>query len=53
VPIAFLISNAYGFPRYQFTPQDWMNSARFDIAAKLPAGTTKEQFQRMQQGCAT
>jgi uncharacterized protein (TIGR03435 family) len=49
VPIAFLISNAYGFPRYQFTPQDWMNSARFDIAAKLPAGTTKEQFQRMQQ----
>jgi uncharacterized protein (TIGR03435 family) len=49
VPLAFLISNAYGFQPPQFTPVDSCCQARFDIAAKVPAGTTKEQFQRMQQ----
>jgi uncharacterized protein (TIGR03435 family) len=49
VPLAFLISNAYGFEAPQFSPRDNCCQARVDIAAKVPAGTTKEQFQRMQQ----
>jgi uncharacterized protein (TIGR03435 family) len=44
-----LISNAYGFQSYQFTPVDSCCQGRFDITAKLAARTTKEQFQRMQQ----
>ena len=47
--LEFLFANAYGLQPYQFRPLDWMNDVRFDIAAKVPAGTTKEQFQRMQQ----
>jgi len=53
VSLEFLFANAYGLQRYQFTPLDWMNDARFDIAAKVPAGTTREQFQRMQQNLLT
>ncbi|MGA3017823.1 MAG: TIGR03435 family protein [Bryobacteraceae bacterium] len=53
VPLAFVISNAYGFQAPQFTPVDSCCQARFDIAAKVPAGTTKEQFQRMQQNLLT
>jgi uncharacterized protein (TIGR03435 family) len=49
VPLTFLISNAYGFQPQQFAPIDRCCQARFDIAAKVPAGATKEQFQRMQQ----
>jgi uncharacterized protein (TIGR03435 family) len=49
VPLAFLISNAYGFQPQQFAPIDRCCQARVDIAAKVPAGATKEQFQRMQQ----
>ena len=49
VNLADLIFRAYGLERYQFAPADWMVTARFDINAKVPAGTTKEQFQRMQQ----
>ncbi|MGD0869328.1 MAG: TIGR03435 family protein [Bryobacteraceae bacterium] len=49
VSLEFLFANAYGLQPYQFRPLGWMNDVRFDIAAKVPAGTTKEQFQRMQQ----
>ena len=49
VPFGFLFANAYGLQPYQYMSQSWMNEGRFDIAAKVPAGTTKEQFQRMQQ----
>jgi uncharacterized protein (TIGR03435 family) len=49
VPLAFLISNAYGLQPYQFTTANSCCQARFDITAKVPARTTKEQFQRMQQ----
>jgi len=49
VPLVFLISNAYGFQPPQFSPRDNCCQARFDITARVPAGTTKEQFQRMQQ----
>ena len=49
VPLGFLVSNAYDFQPYQFAPGDNWSQARFDITARVPAGTTKEQFLRMQQ----
>jgi uncharacterized protein (TIGR03435 family) len=44
-----LISRAYGFEAYQFRPNHPCCQARFDFTAKVPEGTTKEQFQRMLQ----
>jgi len=44
-----LLSYAYGVKAYQITAPDWMSSARFDIAAKLPAGSTKADAPRMLQ----
>jgi uncharacterized protein (TIGR03435 family) len=49
LPLALLIADAYSLQRYQFAPPDWMMGATFDITAKVLAGTTKEQFLRMQQ----
>jgi len=49
VPLSFLITHAYGFQPYQFSPVDRCCQARFDITAKVQAGTTKEQFLRMLQ----
>lgn len=49
VPLGFLISQAYGFEAYQFRPNHPCCQARFDFTAKVPKGTTKEQFQRMLQ----
>ena len=49
VPVGFLIINAYGLQPYQFSTGDSCCQARFDLTAKVPARTTKEQFQRMQQ----
>jgi len=48
-PLGFLISNAYGLQPYQFSPIDKCCQARFDVAARVPAGTTREEFQGMQQ----
>jgi len=47
VPLGFLISRAYGFEAYQFRPNHPCCQARFDFTAKVPEGTTREQFQRM------
>lgn len=44
-----LIMIAYDVPFYRFSGPSWMGSARFDISAKIPEGTTKEQFKLMQQ----
>ena len=33
----------------QLVGQDWMNEPRFDIAAKVPSGTTREQLYSMLQ----
>jgi uncharacterized protein (TIGR03435 family) len=40
---------AYGLPWYRFSGPPWMNTTRFDISARIPEGTTKEQFKLMQQ----
>jgi uncharacterized protein (TIGR03435 family) len=44
-----LVMRAYLIQNYQFSGPDWMGSTRFIISAKIPDGTTKEQFQLMLQ----
>jgi uncharacterized protein (TIGR03435 family) len=44
-----LLSYAYGVKSYQITGPDWMGSARFDIVAKMPEGSTKADAPRMLQ----
>src|SRR5262249_43578974 len=42
-----VLLSAYEVKSYQISGPDWLDTARFDITAKLPAATTKEQFQAM------
>jgi uncharacterized protein (TIGR03435 family) len=44
---------AYRVKPYQVTGPDWMESTRFDIDAKLPAGGTREQVPEMLQALLT
>jgi uncharacterized protein (TIGR03435 family) len=44
-----LLTYAYGVKPYQITGPDWMSNTRFDIVAKLPAGSTKADAQKMLQ----
>ena len=44
-----LVTIAYDLPWYRLSGPAWMNTARFDISARIPEGTTKEQFKLMQQ----
>ena len=48
-----IVVSAYELKRYQYAFPSWMNSALFEIAAKVPAGTTKEQFRLMKQNLLT
>lgn len=50
VSLKALVTKAYGVERYQVEAPPWLDDQRFDIAAKVPAGTTKQQFQQMLQG---
>jgi uncharacterized protein (TIGR03435 family) len=43
ISLADLIRLAYDVKPYQISGPDWMAGARFDIAAKLPDGATKDQ----------
>ncbi len=48
--VASLISMAYNLKRWQMTDQPGMfDAARFDIDAKVPEGTTREQMREMQR----
>jgi uncharacterized protein (TIGR03435 family) len=38
---------AYGIMDYQLTGPGWMSDAKFDIVAKVPAGTTRDQAHLM------
>ena len=49
VSVSFLIAKAYGYQPYQFDPANRCCQTRVDLAAKVPPGTTRAQFQRMQQ----
>jgi uncharacterized protein (TIGR03435 family) len=44
-----LISKAYDVKPYQITGPPWLNVQRFDIVAKMPPGSTKEQVPQMLQ----
>ncbi len=44
---------AYRVKDYQVTGPDWIGSERFDIAGKLPAGSTREQVNDMLQSLLT
>jgi uncharacterized protein (TIGR03435 family) len=44
-----LILRAYGIPSYQLWGPEWIDSARFDVLAKLPQGATKDQIPEMLQ----
>lgn len=48
-PLIVLLTTAYGVKSYQIEGPDWLNSERFDIIAKIPAETTKEQYKLMLQ----
>lgn len=42
-----ILLNAYEARNYQIVGPDWLDTLRFDIIAKVPEGTTKDQFQAM------
>jgi uncharacterized protein (TIGR03435 family) len=44
-----LLMKAYDVQRFRLSAPDWMDSARFDITAKIPPETTMDQFRLMQQ----
>ncbi len=44
-----LIAQAYDVQDYQISSPGWLESERYDIVAKVPKGTTKEQFRLMLQ----
>ncbi len=43
----WVLADAYKIHSYDFSGPDWLQSARFDFSAKIPDGTTKEDFQKM------
>jgi uncharacterized protein (TIGR03435 family) len=47
--LASLIQMAYDVPYFLVSAPAWTHDKRFDIVAKLPEGTTKEEFRLMQQ----
>jgi len=51
--LRMLIVQAYGIVGYQLTAPDWLDSERFNISAKMPDGTPKEQMQLMLQNLLT
>jgi uncharacterized protein (TIGR03435 family) len=44
-----LITLAYDIQDYQLSGPDWMSTTRFMVSAKIPPGTTNEQFHLMLQ----
>jgi uncharacterized protein (TIGR03435 family) len=44
-----ILQIAYDVQIFQVTAPDWMNTERYDIVAKVPAGTTKAQVRVMWQ----
>lgn len=49
VNLRTLLTTAYDVKPYQITGPDWIDSERYEIAAKVPAGATKEQVNVMWQ----
>jgi len=49
VSLRDMLRAAYGLRDYQISGPDWMNSTRFNVVAKLPPGTTRDQYALMWQ----
>jgi uncharacterized protein (TIGR03435 family) len=49
VSLRNMLTNAFNLKEYQLQGPDWLNSERFDVSAKIPANTTREQFRLMLQ----
>jgi uncharacterized protein (TIGR03435 family) len=49
VTLRNVLMNAYDVKDFQISGPSWLASERYDIVAKLPPGTTKEQFKLMLQ----
>ncbi len=43
----WVLADAYNIHPYDFFGPEWLQSTRFDFSAKVPAGATKEDFQKM------
>ena len=48
-PLSWIVSEAFHLQPHEFSPPPWMESTRFDVAAKIPPRTTREAFQTMLQ----
>jgi uncharacterized protein (TIGR03435 family) len=48
-PVYWILAEAYGLEPYEYAGPDWLQNLRFDFAAKVPPGTTKEAFRGMLQ----
>src|SRR5436190_9966614 len=48
-PISWVLSEAYDLMPFEYAGPDWLQNVRFDFAAKVPPGTTKEAFRTMLQ----
>ncbi len=49
LPLKMLIQIAYEVRNYQFSGPSWLDSVRYDVVAKPPAGYTRSQFRSMLQ----
>jgi uncharacterized protein (TIGR03435 family) len=49
LPMRDYIARAYRMKLYQVTGPDWLTSERYDVNAKLPAGSTPDQIPEMLQ----
>jgi uncharacterized protein (TIGR03435 family) len=47
--LKYLLMLAYGVQRYQIIGPAWLDSERYEVDAKAPPGTTKEQLRTMLQ----
>lgn len=47
LPLRDYIARAYRVKLYQVTGPDWLSTERFDVSAKLPAGSTSDQMPEM------
>jgi uncharacterized protein (TIGR03435 family) len=49
VSLRMLVTQAFGLKNHQVSGPDWLDSARFDIVAKVPGGATKDDVPVMLQ----
>lgn len=49
VSLRQMITTAFNVKDYQLQGPDWLNTERFDVTAKVPANSTKEQYRLMIQ----